>query len=147
MDTQNLVDDLITITSRLVVVMGEEVERLRARRPRDIEELQEEKASLARAYETLIRELRKDPETLNGVAPALRAELMAATEKFQNTLIQNEASLRSAMEVNSRVLKAVADAVAESQKENAGYSRTGTLGKASKGGGRRAGPVTLDRTL
>ena len=147
MDTKNLVDDLITITSRLVVLMGEEVERLRARRPRDIEELQAEKASLARAYETLMRELSKDPETLKGIAPALRAELTAATAKFQNALIQNESSLRSAMEVNSRVLKAVADAVAENRTENAGYSRTGASDKGKPGGGGTARPVTLDRTL
>lgn len=147
MDTRNLVNDLIAITSRLIVLMEKEVERLRTRRHRELAALQEEKASLARAYETLIRELRKDPATMRSVAPALRAELVAETEKFQSALARNEASLRSAMEVNSRVLEAVAEAVAESQRKNAGYSRSGALARPGDHGPQATAPMTLDRTL
>ena len=147
MDNDNMVNDLITITSRLVVLMTTEIERLRAHRPRDIEELQEEKASLARAYETLIRELSKKPEMLAGLAPALREELAARIGEFEITLVQNEASLRAAKAVNSRILKAIADAVAKSQAEHAGYSKTGARENGKRGGDEVSAPVALDTTL
>ncbi|MEE9139674.1 MAG: hypothetical protein V3U18_02740 [Alphaproteobacteria bacterium] len=147
MSSKNLVNDIIAITSRLVALMTTEIERLRAHRPHEIEELQEEKAALARAYETLLRELGKHPEVLAGLAPALREELEAKTEEFQKVLAQNEASLKAAREVNARVLKAVADAVTERQKENTGYSRNGSIENGGPSRGAKAGPVTLDQTL
>jgi hypothetical protein len=147
MTPTTLVDDLITVTSRLVALMTEEIERLRAHRPREIEELQKDKVALARAYESLVRELGKQPEVLAGLAPALRAELVATAEEFQKVLAQNEASLRAAKEVNARIIKAVADAVAESRKGNPGYSETGSIANGGRGPSAKMGPVTLDETL
>ncbi len=85
------------------------------------------------------------PRPWPGWRRTLRAELKAKTAEFQKTLAENEARLRAAKEVNARVLRAIADAVAESQKR-AGYSKSGASGEASKGAG-PAGPVALDRTL
>jgi flagellar biosynthesis/type III secretory pathway chaperone len=147
MDSTQLVNDLIAITTRLVMVMTAEIEKLRAHDIKGVETLQSEKAGLARAYETLIRELRKHPGLLQDVAPALRDELVTAANDFQRLLLENEAALRAAKDVNNRVLKAIADAVTESRKETATYSRAGTadLGKLGRG----AAPVcvTLDRML
>ncbi len=142
-----LVDDLITVTSRLVALMTNEIERLRAHRPREIEELQEDKAALARVYETLVRELSKHPEVLAELAPALRAELVAKAKEFQKVLVQNEASLRAAKEVNAHIIKAVAEAVAESRAGDAGYSETGSIANGGRGQRGKIGPVTLDQTL
>lgn len=147
MTPTTLVDDLISVTSRLVTLMTEEIARLRAHRPREIEELQKDKVALARAYESLVREVGKQPQVLAGLAPALRAELVATAEEFQKVLAQNEASLRAAKEVNARIIKAVADAVAESRKRNPGYSESGSIAGGGRGQSAKMGPVTLDKTL
>ncbi len=147
MDTNQLVNDLVTITSRLIGVMGAEVEKLHNHDIKGVEALQSEKSGLARAYETLIRELRKHPGILMDVAPALREELVAIAKTFQKLLVDNEVALRAAKDVNGRVLKAIAEAVTESRKERTSYSRSGAP-EAGKSG-RNASPVsmTLDRTL
>jgi len=147
MDSHQLVNDLITITSRLVTVMSAEVEKLRVHDIKGVETLQSEKAGLARAYETLIRELRKHPGILADVAPALRDELVGKANAFQRLLVENEAALRAAKDVNGRVLKAIADAVTESRKENATYSRSGTADTGKTGRGAAPVSMTLNRTL
>ena len=147
MDTTQLVNDLVTITSRLIAVMSAEVEKLHNRDIKGVEALQTEKSGLARAYETLIREVRKHPDLLKNVAPALRDEVVAVAKTFQKLLVENEVALRAAKDVNSRVLKAVAEAVTESRKDRHSYSRSGTI-EAGKSG-RNAAPVsmTLNQTL
>ena len=125
MENTQLVNDLISITSRLITLMNTEVEALRAHDIKSVEALQSEKGALARAYETLIRELRKQPGVLREVAPALRDALVIKAREFQRLLVQNEVALRAAREVNARVLKAIADAVTDSKKEPVTYSRSG----------------------
>lgn len=147
MDSTRMVNDLITITSRLIAVMTAEVARLRNHDIKGVEKLQNEKGALARAYETLIRELAKHPEVLRDVAPALRDEMVNKAREFQRLLVQNEVALRAAKEVNARVLKAIADAVTESQKERepAAYSRSGATEPARIA--RSPVSMTLNRTL
>ena len=130
MDNTRLINDLIAITSRLIVLMTAEIEALRSSDVRKADVLQKEKASLARAYEALIRELRKHPEAMRDVAPVLRDELVAKARDFQRLLLRNEAALRAARDTNQRVLKAVADAVTDSRKAVSPYSRPGQPGAA-----------------
>jgi len=145
MENTRFVNDLISITSRLITVMNAEVERLRAHDIKGVEALQREKGALARAYETLIRELRKQPGTLREVAPALRDELVIKAREFQRMLVQNEVALRAAREVNARVLKAIADAVTESKKEHVTYSRSGKADTTKQS--RLPVSMTLNQTL
>lgn len=147
MDNTQLVNDLVTITSRLIAVMSTEVDKLHNHDIKGVEALQAEKSGLARAYETLIRELRKHPDLLKNIAPALRDEVVAIAKTFQRLLVENEVALRAAKDVNNRVLKAVAEAVTESHKERSAYSRSGAPDAAKTG--RNAAPVsmTLDRRL
>ena len=146
MEAKTMVDDLITITSRLVHLMETEIARLRAQRPQEIEVLQAEKASLARAYETLVGEMRKHPDLLAELAPTLREELTAKTQEFQSVLAENETTLRAAKEVNARVIKAIADAVAESERTRPGYSKSGTPDTTASGLA-KATAVSVDETL
>jgi flagellar biosynthesis/type III secretory pathway chaperone len=145
MDSTRLVNDLIAITSRLIVLMTAEIDLLRASNVKKAEGLQSEKASLARAYETLIRELKKHPETMRDVAPVLRDELIDKARDFQRLLLRNEAALRAARDTNQRVLKAVADAVTDSRKASSPYSRPGQAGAAKA----HEPPVsvTIDKTF
>lgn len=145
MDSTKLVNDLIGITSRLIVLMTAEVALLRSNDIRKVETFQGEKASLGRAYETLIRELRKHPQVMKDVAPVLRDELIGRARDFQRLLMKNEAALRAAKDTNQRVLKAVAEAVTESRKERSPYSRPGPAA-----GGKSSEPpvsVTIDQVL
>ena len=64
METTTKLADLITITNRLIDLMGKEIEMLRSMRPQDIGALQKDKVSLALAYERHMQELRDDPSLL-----------------------------------------------------------------------------------
>lgn len=146
MASEQMVNDLITITGRLVVLMAKEIEQLRAHHLREVEAMQPEKTALARAYETLIRELRKHPAVLRDLAPALKAELAIKADEFQRLLIENEAALRAAKDVNQRVIKAIADAVAAGQSAPRGYANL--AGRVTERSLRaQTAPVSVDRTL
>jgi hypothetical protein len=146
MASVQMVNDLITITGRLVVLMTKEIEHLRAHHVRDVEALQSEKTALARAYETLIRELRKHPAVLRDLAPAMKEELAVKADEFQRLLIENEAALRAAKDVNQRVIKAIADAVVAGQSSPRSYANL--AGRVTERSLRaQATPVSLNRTL
>lgn len=145
MNSTKLVNDLIAITSRLIVLMTAEVAVLRSNDVRKVETLQAEKSSLGRAYETLIHELRKHPEIMKDVGPVLRDELIGKARDFQRLLMKNEAALRAARDTNRRVLKAVADAVTESRKELSPYTRPGR--SASGKSNEPPVSVSIDKTF
>jgi ribosomal protein L17 len=147
MASEQMVDDLIAITGRLVALMTTEIEHLRAHRTHEVEALQSDKAALARAYETIVRELRKRPGLLATLAPAIKAELAGKAHEFQRLLVANEAALRAAKEVNGRVLKAIADAVVASQKDKGGYTNLAAAGNRRGPMAKTAVPVSINRTL
>ena len=138
---------LIGVAARLIDVIEREIETLRRMRPADIQPLQADKAALAAAYEAQVRELAAHPEALAAVAPALRREFAAVARRFNRALAENEHALHAARIANDRLIRAIAEAVAESQARFRGYSATGAA--AGDRAGAPAGPVSLtfDRQL
>ena len=147
MSTQRQVNDLIQITSRLIVVLEREVELLRTMPSTGIEALQAEKSALTAAYESQARSLSGHPEFLEALQPVLRAELERVTGRFQSAVSVNEAALRAARETTQRVLQAIADELDKNRRNNAGYSAQGYAASSSRRTSGQPLSIALDKRL
>ena len=77
------VSELVLATGRLVDLIEQEIELLRAGKVRAIQPLQAEKNRLADEYEARLEQLRADPALFAAVAPAMRQELLQATQRLR----------------------------------------------------------------
>ncbi|MGE0254116.1 MAG: hypothetical protein AB7N54_07410 [Alphaproteobacteria bacterium] len=141
-------DNLIRVTTRLSELMEAEVAMLRGARARDIQALQADKAALAAVYERLMGDVGKDPSALGRIDPARRRTLTAAGRRLEAAAADNAVALRTAIEANHRMMRAIADAVEDEKKAKLPYTRRGVLagygGRASRRGG---GAVAVNQTL
>jgi flagellar biosynthesis/type III secretory pathway chaperone len=136
---------LLSVTSRLIDVLEREIEMLRGMKPSEMQALQHDKIVLAAAYEAAVRDLNGDAAALEQVAPAVRAELRATTERFQAALAANERALRAAKEATDRLLKHI---VAEAERQRGQPSAYGARGgRAVATAGAGALSLTVDRRL
>jgi hypothetical protein len=134
------IEALIGVGSRLIDLMEREIAILRDMRPGDVTELQDEKGSLAAAYETHLAALRDEPVLLAALAPPLKDELVRVAMRLNATVAANARALDAARTANERLLKAIVEAVTADRARNSGYSRTGATARQASG---RAAPVSL----
>jgi hypothetical protein len=113
----------------------------------EIEPLQADKTRLADAYDHLLGELRKDPALFATVAPTLRDELIAVTDRLQRAIQRNAQAIKAARDINRRLVATIVEAAATEQARGRGYSRTGD--RAAPAAPRRSETVslTLDQHL
>jgi len=145
--TNKLVRDLIGKCTGLIDLMGRETELLKAMRPKDIVELQEEKTALARSYEQQARQLSTDPACLRAVEPILRDELEASMRALEQASGANERALRAAREANDRTIRAIVAAVMEQTEEGGTYGRDGAQRTREAAGGGKSLVLSLDQQL
>ncbi len=143
-NTANQITDLLKITGRLIGVLEREIEVLRAMQPAKSEALQQDKIALSAAYEAQIKSFAGQPEILEAVQPALRAEFKTVIGKLQSTLAANERALRATRDTSQRVLEAIAHEIDRKRRENTGYSAGGYAAAASKSLSGQPVPVAID---
>jgi len=141
------IESFIRIAGRLIAIMEQEIEFLRKMEVAEIAALQDEKMVLVAAYEDGIREFAADPDTLNALQPALKAELDAIAARFDDVVKQNSQALETVRNSHERLLKAIVDAVAQNRTRHAGYSETGGTPQPAGGTRARRLSLTLDRQL
>jgi hypothetical protein len=135
--------DLLAITSRLISCMEREVELLRALKPKELRQLQQDKTTLADAYRAFVLALKEPDVGADAVTDVLKGELVEATERFYATLQDNLRALRAMRDVNERVMRAVVQALEEPRVQVTGYNQRGAL----KRGRRQAaiGPAAIQQ--
>lgn len=141
------VTDLLKITSRLISVLEREIEMLRAMKPVEMQNLQQDKLVLAAAYESALEALGTDPALLETIEPAVRNELREAMERFQTVLSANERALRAARDATDQVLRHIVDEVERQRGTTSGYSASGSVASLSGYAPRKGVAVTLDQRL
>ncbi len=139
------IGELIEIASRLITLMEEETRLLRAMRPRDLDRLQEEKSRLSHAYEERVGALRADTAAIAVVVPALKEELRRTLTRFEKVAEENALALKAATEANHRLLRIIADAVAEQQADTPVYSSDGNIRRGN--GKPKSVSISLNREL
>jgi len=139
--------DLITVASRLVDLMAQEIASLREMKIAGIADLQPEKELLVRAYTEHSRALEAAPGQLATVAPAIKQELRHTLERFRTAVGHNERALRAAHDANGRLVEAIVDAVARKRRPSTTYTNTGTLNRRGVGEPHLSIPLAVDRRL
>lgn len=129
---------LIEITQSLTTIFGKENTILRTGRPREMEPLQAEKARLAAAYASSIRDVAQDRGAVADADGALLTELRAITRTFEARAAEQKALLEGAQQATSGVLKSVA-AEAAAARDAAGYDPN-----KSAGTGDKAAPIAIN---
>ncbi len=141
------IESFIRIAGRLIAIMEQEIAFLRKMEVARIAALQDEKTALVAAYEDGIRKFAADPDTLNALQPALKAELEAIAVRFDDVVKLNSQALETVRDSHERLLKAIVDAVAQNRTRHAGYSETGGTPQPAGGSRARRLSLTLDRQL
>lgn len=125
-------DSLIRVTERLSKLMDSEVDLLRGNRARDIKALQTDKESLTAVYQRLMSDLQATPEALNGIDDGRRSALKRAAKRLEDSAFGNSIALRTAVEANTRLMEAIADAIRDRSNENATYGANAQMGQTAK---------------
>jgi hypothetical protein len=105
MEALERVTVVMALMRQLQQVMEQEILILRGMRLDRLEEIVAEKTTLCHAYEAELRALRREPELLAGLDPAMRAEMEHATRDFQARAAANLRALDAARSVVERVMR------------------------------------------
>jgi len=138
---------LISVASRLIVLMKHEVTLLRAMRVGEISALQKEKQELTILYEDAVRTLSEEPEMLEAMEPAMRAELTELAAQFDAAVCENTRALNAVKLSHDQLLQAIVDAVSENRSKQKAYTAEGALDNPRKGRNAPTLSLTLDQRL
>lgn len=147
MDIDRHMESLIEVAGRLITIMTQELDVLHAMHPAELERLREEKDRLTAAYEEQYRTLAQNRDAIELVSPAIRQEFETVARRFSATLAENGRVLAAAKTAHERVLRAVVEAVKESQGAQRGYSGSGERNAPMGEGGTAPVSLSLDQRL
>ena len=147
MDATKRINDLIVIIGQLAAVLERENAALKERRTGTLKELTEEKARLARIYETRFQAVADERPDLDQVDPDSRERLRAVGAKADVLLKENGRLLKVAIAANRRVVDLIAEAVKASAPGPGTYTAAGAVGTKAAGATPRSVAFSLDRTL
>ncbi len=147
MDPNNRLNALIAIAGRLIDLLERENEALRSHKTDVIHTLLDEKATLARVYESRYKGLADKTETLNETDPALREELRQGTEKLEVLIKENSKLLEFNIEANRRVVDLIAEAVKAEQPSAGTYSSNAQTSNQGANAASQRVALSLDQTL
>jgi len=125
-------DSLIRVTERLSALMETEVDLLRGNRARDIKALQTDKESLTAVYQRMMGDLHATPDALTGIDDGRSSALRRAADRLEKSALGNSIALRTAVEANTRLMEAIADAIRSRGNENATYGANAQMGQATQ---------------
>ena len=147
MDPNNRLSDLIVISNRLIAQLEIENDALRNHETEIIHTLLDEKATLARVYESRFKALLEKPELLDDADPKLREQLKKLAEKLERLIQDNGNLLNVTIEANRMVVDLIAEAV-YAQQPNAGtYSSDAQASTHGANAASQRVALSLDETL
>ncbi|MAH84589.1 MAG: hypothetical protein CBB68_09690 [Rhodospirillaceae bacterium TMED8] len=147
MNPNNKVNDLITVTGRLIEILARENEALSERDIGVVHKLLDEKAALSRVYETRFKCLAENPEILAQTDFELRDQLREVGKHVESLIDKNAKLLRTAIETNQRVIDMIAEAVKEQQPSAGTYGANAVTAQDGAAAGGRRVSLSLDQTL
>lgn len=147
MDPNNRLNDLLMITGRLAELLQRENEALRRRRPKDVRDLLDEKATLSRVYETRYAGLTENPDIIAGAGMDVRDRLLSMGRKIQSLMDENTLLLETAIATNKRVVDLIAKAVQDHQPSAGVYGCRGATSQAGAKAAAQQMAFSIDQNL
>ncbi|MCR9175270.1 MAG: flagellar protein FlgN [Alphaproteobacteria bacterium] len=111
MATRNIVEQFVETMTQLMTLMRREIDVLKARDYGKLEEIQQHKAVMGKAYDQCQSELRKDAAVLAALSPEERGELRTLYARFREALSENMLALKAAQDATDRAVKMIIDGV------------------------------------
>lgn len=139
--------EMIDLSHSIVQVMATETEALKEGKVTDIEPLQFQKESLAGIYEAHMRDVAANPGVFKSIEPDLRTALTDAAQQMETTATENRNAVQAALELNTRLVQVIADAVMKSAPSASGYTKTGATPGQPATMARAPTAATLNRSL
>lgn len=147
MDANNRLNDLITITGRLIELLERENNALATHQNQVIHELLDEKAALSRVYETRFKSLAEQPEILAETDHHLREMLVELAGQVEGLLDENAKLLHTAIEANRRTVDLIAEAVQNQQPSAGTYGADAATSEDGANASGQRVALSLDQTL
>ncbi len=97
----------------LMEILRHEHAILKARKLKELSQLQSRKTQLAKGYAEAQRQVESDPEVLDSLSTEERTDLRKLYKSFRDALAENMLSLRGAHDATDRVVKLIIEAVKE----------------------------------
>jgi flagellar biosynthesis/type III secretory pathway chaperone len=139
--------ELITLSQSLIQVMTQEIESLKDGKITQIEPMQAQKVALTGVYEAHLRGIAEDGSAFGLMEPEIRDQLAQVTTTFQSVAAQNAVAVRAALDMNTRLVQVIADAVVQGKPAAAGYTKTGAAPGARSRGAVPPAPASLNQSL
>jgi flagellar biosynthesis/type III secretory pathway chaperone len=111
MATRNIVEQFVDTMTQLMTLMRREIDVLKARDYSKLEELQQHKAIMGKAYDQCQTELRKDATVLSALSVEERGALRTLYARFREALSENMLALKAAQDATDRAVKMIIDGV------------------------------------
>lgn len=127
MTAPQIAEQLTRTVGQLTALMQDEVQLLETMRTGEIESLLPEKKSATKTYRDLLGQLAERPELLRGLGPRDKTAIKAAAESLAAATEANALALRAGIEVNGRLVRAIAHAVRDQQQGGTRYQANGSL--------------------
>ncbi|MBC8242556.1 MAG: hypothetical protein H8E30_19095 [Alphaproteobacteria bacterium] len=147
MDMNEKTETLLSVIERLCGILVSENENLVTRRFKEIGTTIEDKDRLCRAFELLVKGIVKNGEDVEQADSDLRQSLREHGEQLKILIDDNCAALKTAMNANERLMKAVRKAAVECTPKAGNYTHAGTLTNGSRVDSRTPLPVTINQVL
>jgi hypothetical protein len=106
-------------------------------------EFAEEKGNLARIYRSEITRISRDPNLLASAEAGIKADLRAATMKFNQALEANHAATKAIRKITEGMVKSEATEGASQRASQTGYGAHGS----NCDSGQSMSAITLDRRV
>ena len=147
MDPNNRLKDLIKITARLIELLKRENNALRNHKTEVVHSLLDEKATLARLYESRFKGWAEKPGVLEGTDKNLNKQLGALAKEVDGLIQENGELLHIAIEANRRVVDLIAEAVHAQQPTAGTYSSKAQTSNSGANAASQRVALSLDQTL
>ncbi len=120
-------DQLLAIATRLVDLVGKEIDALNARRLDGGSQDFDEKERLAHAWRLEVSQIKADPALLAGARSDQKMALRAMSQQLEELLEGHARALAAMKDVSEGLVRAIADEIALTRQAPPGYGRSGAI--------------------
>lgn len=111
MDKRDILKQFVESMTQLMSVMRREIEILKARDYKKLEEIQRTKTALGKTYDHTQRVLQSDMSIVSMLTEDERSEIRTLYARFREALSENMLALKAAQDATDRAVKMVVDGV------------------------------------
>ena len=133
------------IAMNFLQVMAMEIELLKTRQIAELSTLQDEKVAISELYRGHVADIATNPTIFDALEPAARGELKRLAAQLEATARENTNRVRSALDLNTKLMERIAFAAQQNTPMASGYTNTGARRSAAPHRGYAQAPVTLNQ--